>query len=230
MPSGGAARSKHMDGAAFDIAMANHDPVGIRGRGTGEVGLPQLRLLPALGFMHVDLGPVRHGASGSRSERRHFAAENPRRARGAGRKPDLRGSEGAAGVATLGAAGLEIAQSVVAETQTAILPLVPYLDTLRMGVHRRRARRNRGHDLRPPRRRLAPGAPNDRRAPRPDRSQPVGAGGASLRPHRARNTSVPAFASAVWRASGTPRERLEATEKANDVQRRMLEAAGSPPS
>ena len=38
---------------------------------------------------------------------------------------------GAAGVATLGAAGVEVAQSVLTETQTAILPLVPYLDTLR---------------------------------------------------------------------------------------------------
>ena|GEM_PF-6744311 len=38
---------------------------------------------------------------------------------------------GAAGVATMGAAGVEFAQNVLAETQTAILPLVPYLDTLR---------------------------------------------------------------------------------------------------
>ena len=38
---------------------------------------------------------------------------------------------GAAGVATLGVAGVEVAQSILAETQTAILPLVPYLDTLR---------------------------------------------------------------------------------------------------
>ncbi len=37
----------------------------------------------------------------------------------------------AAGVATLGAAGVEVAQNVLAETQTAILPLLPYLDTLR---------------------------------------------------------------------------------------------------
>ena len=36
-----------------------------------------------------------------------------------------------AGVATLGAAGVEVAQAVLAETQTAILPLVSYLDTLR---------------------------------------------------------------------------------------------------
>jgi len=30
-----------------------------------------------------------------------------------------------------GAAGVEVAQQVLAETQTAILPLVPYFDTLR---------------------------------------------------------------------------------------------------
>jgi len=34
-------------------------------------------------------------------------------------------------VATLGAAGVEVAQEVLAETQGAILTLVPYLDTLR---------------------------------------------------------------------------------------------------
>ncbi len=38
---------------------------------------------------------------------------------------------GAAGVATLGAAGVEVVQNVLTETQSAILPLVPYLDTLR---------------------------------------------------------------------------------------------------
>jgi hypothetical protein len=34
-------------------------------------------------------------------------------------------------VATLGAAGVEVAQDILAEAQGAILPLVPYLDTLR---------------------------------------------------------------------------------------------------
>ena len=38
---------------------------------------------------------------------------------------------GVASVATLGAGGVEVAQELLAETQTAILPLVPYLDTLR---------------------------------------------------------------------------------------------------
>ena len=34
-------------------------------------------------------------------------------------------------MAALGAAGVEVAQEVLAETQSAILALVPYLDTLR---------------------------------------------------------------------------------------------------
>ena len=38
---------------------------------------------------------------------------------------------GAAGVATVGAAGVEVAQEVLAEAQGAVLPLVPHLDTLR---------------------------------------------------------------------------------------------------
>jgi hypothetical protein len=42
----------------------------------------------------------------------------------------MKGGE-AAGVATLGAAGVEVAQQVLAETQSAVLPLAPYLDTLR---------------------------------------------------------------------------------------------------
>ena len=35
-------------------------------------------------------------------------------------------------MATLGVAGVEVVQEVLAETQSAILPLVPYLDTLRL--------------------------------------------------------------------------------------------------
>jgi zinc D-Ala-D-Ala carboxypeptidase len=38
---------------------------------------------------------------------------------------------GAAGVATVGAAGVEVAHEVLAQTQDAVLPLVPFLDALR---------------------------------------------------------------------------------------------------
>ena len=38
---------------------------------------------------------------------------------------------GAAGVATVGAAGVEEVQQAVVDTQSAIQPLIPYLDTMR---------------------------------------------------------------------------------------------------
>ena len=38
---------------------------------------------------------------------------------------------GAAGAATIGAGGLKIVQELLAEARGAVLPLVPYLDTLR---------------------------------------------------------------------------------------------------
>jgi zinc D-Ala-D-Ala carboxypeptidase len=59
-----------------------------------------------------------------------FAPEAPPAREALADSRTLRGT-GAAGVATLGAAGVEVAQNVLAETQSAILPLVPYLDTLR---------------------------------------------------------------------------------------------------
>ncbi|WP_231572728.1 hypothetical protein [Paracoccus salipaludis] len=48
-------------------------------------------------------------------------------------------ASGAAGVATLGAAGVDVAQNVLAETQSAILPLAP-ISTPWLVVHRCGAR------------------------------------------------------------------------------------------
>lgn len=55
---GGATRSKHLDGAAFDIAMANHDPVAFEAAAR-ELGFLGFGFYPRSGFMHVDLGPAR---------------------------------------------------------------------------------------------------------------------------------------------------------------------------
>jgi hypothetical protein len=66
---GGAMRSKHMVGAAFDIAMSNHDPVAFEAaaRAAGFLGFG---FYPRSGFMHVDLGPARQWGTVSRSGRR----------------------------------------------------------------------------------------------------------------------------------------------------------------
>jgi len=126
---GGSPRSKHLDGAAFDIAMVNHDPAEFEAAAR-EAGFAGFGFYPRSGFMHIDLGPAR--TWGERFEVRPtpFAAETPPARETLADSRTMKGS-GAAGVATLGAAGVEVAQSVLVETQTAILPLVPYLDTLR---------------------------------------------------------------------------------------------------
>ena len=97
---GGATRSKHLDGAAFDIAMANHDPVAFEAAAR-EVGFLGFGFYPRSGFIHVDLGPARQWGERFPVRATAFAEEAPP------------------------------AREVLAETQTAILPLVSYLDTLR---------------------------------------------------------------------------------------------------
>ena len=126
---GGATRSKHMDGTAFDIAMANHDPVAFEAAAQ-EVGFLGFGYYPRSGFMHIDLGPARTWGEKFPVRAVPFELEVPPVREVLAESRTLRGT-GAAGVATLGAAGVEVAQEVLAEAQGAVLPLVPYLDSLR---------------------------------------------------------------------------------------------------
>jgi zinc D-Ala-D-Ala carboxypeptidase len=126
---GGAKRSKHMEGAAFDIAMTNHDPAAFEAAAR-EVGFLGFGFYSRSGFMHVDLGPARQWGERFAARSVPFAAETPPAREVLAESRTMKAS-GAAGVATLGAAGVEVAQEMLVETQTAILPLVPYLDTLR---------------------------------------------------------------------------------------------------
>ena len=126
---GGAKRSKHLIGAAFDIAMSNHDPVAFEAAARA-VGFLGFGFYPRSGFMHVDLGPARQWGERFPVRASAFAEEMPHAREVLAQSRTMKGS-GAAGVATLGAAGVEVAQDVLAETQSTVLPLVPYLDTLR---------------------------------------------------------------------------------------------------
>lgn len=126
---GGAKASKHMDGTAFDISMTNHDPVAFEAAARA-VGFLGFGYYPRSGFIHVDLGPARSWGDPFPPRTAPFATETSPARETLAASRTLRGT-GAAGVATVGAAGVEVAQEVMSEAQNAILPLVPYLDTLR---------------------------------------------------------------------------------------------------
>ena len=126
---GGATRSKHMDGTAFDIAMSNHDPAAFEAAARA-VGFLGFGYYPRSGFMHIDLGPARVWGEKFPVRAVPFASEAPPAREVLAESRTLKGT-GAAGVATVGAAGVELAQDVLAEAQGAILPLVGHLDTLR---------------------------------------------------------------------------------------------------
>lgn len=55
---GGASRSQHVDGKAFDISMANHDP-HVFERRAKAVGFTGFGYYPQSNFMHIDTGRVR---------------------------------------------------------------------------------------------------------------------------------------------------------------------------
>jgi len=138
---GGAKQSMHLQGAAFDISMANHDPKAFEAAARA-VGFSGFGFYPRQNFMHIDIGRARQwgdpfppratrGGRTTRSGRTtRFSPEPPKLRESLTESRTMKGG-GAAGVATVGAAGVEVAQSILADTQSAILPLVPYLDTLR---------------------------------------------------------------------------------------------------
>ncbi len=126
---GGAKASKHMGGTAFDISMANHDPVAFEAAARA-VGFLGFGYYPRSGFMHIDLGPARSWGEKFPVRAIPFAPEvSPARER-LSESRTLKGA-GLATAATIGVTGLEVAQQVISGAQEAVLPLVPHLDALR---------------------------------------------------------------------------------------------------
>ena len=72
--------------------------------------------------MQIDLGPAREWGDRFQARKTAFAAETPPAREVLAETRTMKGG-GAAGVATLGAAEVDVAQNVLAETQSAILPL-----------------------------------------------------------------------------------------------------------
>ncbi|OUS07976.1 peptidase M15 [Rhodobacterales bacterium 52_120_T64] len=132
---GGAEHSMHLQGAAFDISMANHDPDAFE-VAARDVGFTGFGFYPRQNFMHIDMGRARQWGDpfpprATRSGRTTRFAEEPPRLRNSLNESRTMKGGGAAGVATFRAAGVEVVQDALADTQSAIQPLIPYLDTLR---------------------------------------------------------------------------------------------------
>lgn len=126
---GGAKRSMHLQGAAFDISMANHDPESFEAAARA-VGFTGFGFYPRQNFMHVDIGRARTWGDPFTPRASRFASEPLRPRENLSDSRTMKGG-GAAGAATVGAAGVEVAQDVLANTQSALQPLIPYLDTIR---------------------------------------------------------------------------------------------------
>lgn len=118
-----------MLGTAFDIAMANHDPAAFEAEARA-VGFLGFGTYPRSGFMHIDLGPTRRWGDPLPARAIPFAAEMPPARERLADSRTMKGS-GAAGAGTVGAAGIEVLQDSLAETQSAVQALVPWLDTFR---------------------------------------------------------------------------------------------------
>jgi hypothetical protein len=117
-----------MEGTAFDMSMANHDPVAFEAAAR-KAGFLGFGFYPRSGFMHIDLGPARSWGERFPVRATRFVPEVPPAREKLSESRTLKG--GAAGAATVGAAGVEMAEGVISETQGALQPLIPYLDTLR---------------------------------------------------------------------------------------------------
>jgi zinc D-Ala-D-Ala carboxypeptidase len=126
---GGAKASKHMEGTAFDISMANHDPVNFEAAAR-EVGFLGFGYYPRSGFMHIDLGPARSWGVKFAPRAVPFAREVLPEREKLSDSRTLRGAA-VAGAATVGGAGIEVVRTVLAEAQGAVLPLVSQLEGLR---------------------------------------------------------------------------------------------------
>ncbi|MCB1468553.1 MAG: hypothetical protein KDK08_15735, partial [Rhizobiaceae bacterium] len=110
-------------------SMANHDPASFETAARAE-GFLGFGTYPRSGFMHIDLGPARRWGDPFQPRAIPFAEDQPPAREQLADSRTMKGS-GAAGLATFGAAGIEIAQDTLNDAQAAIQPLIPYLDTLR---------------------------------------------------------------------------------------------------
>lgn len=109
--------------------MANHDPAAFieAARAAGFTGFGTY---PRSNFVHIDTGPARTRGDPFPVRTSRFAPDQAPAREHLAESRTLKAG-GAAGIGTVGTAGVEVAQLTLAEAQGAIQPLMPYLDSLR---------------------------------------------------------------------------------------------------
>ena len=95
-----APRSKHLDGIAFAIAMANHDPVAFEAAARA-IGFRGFGPYPRSDFIHIDHGPARMWGERFPVRATAFAEETLPAREVLAESRTMKGG-GAAGVATMG--------------------------------------------------------------------------------------------------------------------------------
>lgn len=126
---GGAAKSMHLEGRAFDISMANHDPAEFI-RAARAAGFTGIGTYPRSNFVHVDTGPPRGWGEPFPSRPSRFAIDTIPAPDRLSEDKALRAA-GIAGVGTVAATGTELAQQALAETNEVLAPLLPWISNAR---------------------------------------------------------------------------------------------------
>lgn len=124
---GGAARSRHLEGIAFDVRMDNHDPATFIAQARA-VGFHGIGTYPRQGFVHIDARPAGEAAIwGDPFPPRAtpFAPEAPPR------RPNLAGSRTLAGAGAAGAAVVAGGAADLAQEAQEALPWLAHLDSAR---------------------------------------------------------------------------------------------------
>jgi zinc D-Ala-D-Ala carboxypeptidase len=111
---GGAKKSKHMDGIAFDVRMDNHDPHKFEAAARA-VGFTGFGYYPKSGFMHIDTGPTRYWGTPWPKTATDWPTEPPRKPEKVHEDKEAQAAAGAgvAGALAVGAEHLPAASGLL---------------------------------------------------------------------------------------------------------------------
>lgn len=125
----GAPNSMHLEGRAFDISMANHDPAEFI-KAARAAGFTGFGTYPRSNFVHIDTGTPRSWGEPFPPRASRFAPDTAPAPDRLAEDRTIRAA-GIAGAGTLAATSTEVAQQALADAHDALVPLLPWLGNAR---------------------------------------------------------------------------------------------------